>query len=320
LLQQDAIMFQNDIDSGQRTAVRSTATGSNPALRARRIASWLFPLPAVLVILLMMVFPVGYTFLLSFHRWFASSVTPPRWTGLENYIKLFTNDPRFFDALGRTLLFTLAAVTLQLILGIGMALLFNQNFRGRAIVRTLFLLPMVATPVAMSLIWLLIMNPVGGFLNWLLGLMGIPPGLWLSSAETVLPSLILIDTWQWSPLVMLMVLSGMTMLPSEPFEAAAIDGASWWQSFRMVMLPMLRPAIVVALLFRSIDALKTFDIIYGTTQGGPGFASETLNLYVYAQGFTYFELGYASTILVVFFTLVMSISVVFMLLRRRAEA
>ena len=313
-------MLEDDVDTRPYVTARSTRMNSNPALRAKRIASWLFPLPAILILLVMMVFPVGYTFVLSFHDWFASSVSPPQWTGLDNYIRLFTDDPRFFDALGRTLFFTLAAVTLQLILGTGMALLFNQNFRGRAIVRPLFLLPMVATPVAMSLIWLLIMNPVGGFLNWILSLMGIPPGLWLNSAETVLPSLILIDTWQWSPLVMLMVLSGMTMLPSEPFEAAAIDGASWWQSFRLVMLPMLRPAIVVALLFRSIDALKTFDIIYGTTQGGPGFASETLNLYVYSQGFTYFELGYASTILVAFFTLVMSISVILMLLRRRAEA
>ena len=200
-----------------------------------------------------------------------------------------------------------------------MALLFNQNFRGRNLVRTLFLLPMVATPVAMSLIWILIMNPVGGILNWLLGLLGIPPGLWLSSAETVLPSLILIDTWQWSPLIMLMVLAGMTMLPSEPFEAAAIDGASAWQSFRLVMLPMLRPTIMVALLFRSIDALKTFDIIFGTTQGGPGFASETLNLYIYTQGFTYFELGYAASILIFFFTLVMTVSIIFILLRRRSE-
>lgn len=313
-------MRLNGIATGRRNKLsRISDTSSNPMLRSARIASWLLPLPAALVILGMMVFPVGYTVWLSLHDWFASSVTPPKWIALDNYITLLTNDTRFIEALGRTILFTVAAVALQLVLGTGMALLFNQKFKGRNLVRTLFLLPMVATPVAMSLIWLLIMNPVGGVLNWTLKLFGLPPGLWLNSAETVIPSLVLIDTWQWSPLVMLMVLSGMTMLPTEPFEAAAIDGASPWQSFRLVMLPMLRPAIMVALLFRSIDALKTFDIIYGTTQGGPGFASETLNLYIYSQGFTYFELGYASAVLVVFFTIVMSVSIMFLLLRRRSE-
>ncbi len=298
---------------GARLASKQALQGSS------RLAPILLSLPALLVILGMMVFPVSYTVWLSFHSWFASSVTRPEWIGLDNYIKLITDDPRFLDAFGRTILFTVTAVALQLILGIAMALLFNQNFRGRGIIRTLFLLPMVATPVAMSMIWMLIMNPVGGVLNWFLGLFGIPPGLWLNSAKTVIPSLIIIDTWQWSPLIMLMVLAGMTMLPAEPFEAAAIDGASAWKSFRLVMLPMLRPTIMVALLFRSIDALKTFDIIFGTTQGGPGFASETLNLYIYTQGFTYFQLGYASAILVVFFTIVMSVSMMFILLRRRSE-
>ena len=312
-----------EAETAQKFSVKRLADWrrvSNPALRARRVASLLLPSPAVLVLIVMMVFPVTYTFWLSLHGWFASSVTPPKWIGLENYVSLLTRDARFADALGRTVVFTVVAVSIQLLLGIAMALLFNQSFRGRNIVRTLFLLPMVATPVVMSLIWMLMMNPVGGVLNWSLGLFGIPASRWLSSVDTVIPSLILIDTWQWSPLVMLMVLAGMTMLPVEPFEAAAIDGASRWQSFRLVMLPMLRPAIMVALLFRSIDALKTFDIIYGTTQGGPGFASETLNLYVYAQGFTYFELGYASAVLVVFFTIVMSVSVLFTLLRRRSEA
>ena len=171
----------------------------------------------------------------------------------------------------------------------------------------------------MSLIWMLILNPAFGVLNFVLKTFGLPPGLWLNSIETVIPSLILIDTWQWSPLIMLMTLAGMSMLPTEPFEAAAIDGASRWQSFRYVMLPMLRPTIMVALLFRSIDCLKTFDIIYGTTQGGPGTASETLNLYIYTTGFNYFKLGYAASILVVFFTIVMSVSVMLTLLRRRVE-
>lgn len=282
-------------------------------------AGFVFTIPALLVLLVMMVFPVVYTLWLSLHSWFASSISPPKWVGFQNFIKMFTADPRFFAALWRTIYFTITAVIIQLIIGVIMALIFNREFRGRKIVRTLFLMPMVATPVAMSLIWSLMMNPVGGILNWILRLFGMPSHLWLSSSNTVLTSLIIIDTWQWSPLIMLMVLAGMTMLPTEPFEAAAIDGASSWQSFRFIMLPMIRPIIIVALMFRTIDALKTFDIIFATTQGGPGFSSETLNIYIYTQGFTYFELGYASSILVFFFVLVISISTIFMLLRRKAE-
>lgn len=287
--------------------------------RGRLIASWLFPLPAILVVAVMLAYPVGYTVWLSLHDLSPFNLENPEWIGTENYAALL-KDTRFHAALERTAYFTLGALALQVALGLGMALLFNHNFVGRGVVRTLFLLPMVATPVAMSLIWMLILNPVDGVANWILETLGLPPQLWLNSADSVLPTLILMDTWQWSPLVMLMILAGMTALPHEPFEAAAIDGASWWQSFRFLMLPMLRPTIMVALMFRSIDCLKTFDIIYGTTQGGPGFASETLNLYIYKTGFDYFRLGYAAAALVVFFTLVLSVSLLLIILRRRTEA
>ncbi|MEW6578543.1 MAG: sugar ABC transporter permease [Chloroflexota bacterium] len=287
--------------------------------RSRLIASWLFPLPAVLVVLVMMAYPVGYTVWLSLHDLSPFNLNDPEWVGTENYSGLL-DDTRFHAALKRTVSFTAGAVTLQLLLGVGMALLFNHDFKGRGLVRTLFLLPMVATPVAMSLIWLLILNPVDGVANWALKLVGFSPQLWLNSADTVIPTLVLMDTWQWSPLIMLMVLAGMSVLPLEPFEAAAIDGASRWQSFRLIMLPLLRPTIMVALLFRSIDCLKTFDIIYGTTQGGPGFASETLNLYIYKTSFDYFRLGYAAAALVVFFTIVLGVSLLLIVLRRRAEA
>lgn len=287
--------------------------------RGQLIASWLFPLPAILVVTVMLAYPVGYTVWLSFHDLSPFNLANPEWIGTANYAALL-KDTRFHAALERTAYFTLGALTLQVALGLGMALLFNHNFAGRGVVRTLFLLPMVATPVAMSLIWMLILNPVAGVANWILETLHLPPQLWLNSAKSVLPTLMLIDTWQWSPLVMLMILAGMTALPHEPFEAAAIDGASWWQSFRFLMLPMLRPTIMVALMFRSIDCLKTFDIIYGTTQGGPGFASETLNLYIYKTGFDYFRLGYAAAALVVFFTLVLSVSLLLIILRRRAEA
>lgn len=292
---------------------------SSPLKRGRLIASWIFPLPAILVMIGMMAYPVGYTVWLSFHDMSAFNLNNPEWIGVQNYVNLF-DDARFHAALGRTAYFTVGALSLQVALGLGMALLFNHDFVGRGVVRTLFLMPMVATPVAMSLIWMLILNPVDGVANWILESLHLPAQLWLNSAGSVLPTLIMIDTWQWSPLIMLMILAGMTALPNEPFEAAAIDGASWWQSLRFLMLPMLRPTIMVAVMFRSIDCLKTFDIIYGTTQGGPGFASETLNLYIYKTGFDYFSLGYAAAALVVFFTIVLTVSLLLIVLRRRTEA
>ena len=140
----------------------------------------------------------------------------------------------------------------------------------------------------------------------------------MNDSFLALPTLVLVDIWQWTPIVMLMVLGGLTALPEEPFEAARIDGASTWQIFRYLTLPMLRPYIMVAALFRGIDALKTFDSIYVITRGGPGFASETLNLYIYATAFDYLHFGSSSAMLVIFFLIVLSLSAVLIGLRRKA--
>jgi multiple sugar transport system permease protein len=134
----------------------------------------------------------------------------------------------------------------------------------------------------------------------------------------VIPSLVLVDTWQWTPLIMLITLAGLAALPAEQYEAARIDGANRLQTFFYITLPLLRPTIMVAVLFRVIDALKQFDIIYVMTQGGPGNASETINLYLYQQGFSYFQMGYASSLVVVFFTLVVGVSFLFIRMRRAA--
>ncbi|HEX9277278.1 MAG TPA: sugar ABC transporter permease [Casimicrobiaceae bacterium] len=283
--------------------------------RAERRAGWWFIGPAALVLVLMLAFPLGYTVYLSFFEWFAAG-GPPRFAGLANYVQIAT-DSRFLWAVGRTLLYTVLAVGFEVILGIALALLFERPFVGRGPARTLFLLPMVATPVAIALVWLLMFDPATGVLNYLLTLVGLPKSVWVNDRWLALPSLVLVDVWQWTPLVMLIVLGGLTSLPREPFEAARIDGASRWQAFRYLTLPMLRPYIVVAALFRGIDALKTFDSIYVLTRGGPGFASETLNLYIYASAFDYLHMGYSSAMLVVFFVLILALSAALIAVRRR---
>jgi len=296
-----------------------TASSSN-AVRSRGISErrWplLFPAPAAIVLVIMMAFPIVYTLYLSFTNWTPTSLGSPKWIGLANYIKLLTADERFMNALGRTLLFTIVGVGVQCVLGVGLALIFNREFAGRGFFRTIFLMSMVATPVAIALVWMMILDINSGILNYLLNAVaGITVG-WLNDRSIVLWSMVLVDTWQWTPFIMLITLAGLSALPVEPYESAQIDGASSAQMFWHLTLPMLRPVLMVALMFRSIDALKTFDIIYVITGGGPAYASETLNLYAYAVGFSYFNMGYASAILALYFILVMGVSLMFIRLRR----
>lgn len=279
---------------------------------------WLLPAPAVITLLLLLVFPLAYTAYLSLHEWYASSVLGPQFVGLQNYVQLFARDERFWPAFVTTLLFTIGSVVLTVSLGLGIAHLLIRSFRGRGLARTFVLLPMIATPVAMALVWMTMMSPTIGVLNWLLSCIGIPPSAWVSSPKSVLAALLLVETWMWTPMTALICLAGLAALPGEPFESARVDGASSRQVFWHVTLPLLRATLVIAALFRTIDALKVFDIVYVMTEGGPGFSSETLNLYVFQTSFKYLNLGYASALIVVFFTLIAGISLLLIRVRRTA--
>lgn len=267
----------------------------------------------------MIVFPIGYTLYLSFFEWSMSGVQKPVWVFLDNYMHLLFEDERFWAAFGRTFYFTIAAMIFELVLGIAIALLFNRKFRGKNLVKTLFLLPMVSTPVAIGLVWLLIFEPTIGFGNQFLKFLGLEPLLWIASPDQAIPSLVLVDVWQWTPMISLILLASLATLPQENYEAAEIDGANVWQMFWKITLPLLMPTIFAAGLLRAIDALKTFDIIYAMTQGGPGFATETLNIYGFQLGFQYFQLGMTSAMLMLFFLLVLGISLLIIQLRRRLE-
>ncbi|MFY0544096.1 carbohydrate ABC transporter permease [Brevibacillus sp. H7] len=278
---------------------------------------WIYTMPAVLFVAVMMVFPVGYTLWLSFHEWDMSAVTPPLWVAFENYKTLF-QDELFMEALWLTFTFTVVAVVIETILGILLALLMNQHIVGKGLVKTLFLLPMVATPVAVGLVWILIYEPNIGIANVFLQALGLPPQEWLASPDLVMPSLIFIDVWEWTPMIALIVLAGLVSLPKDPYEAAIVDGANTFQVFWNITLPLLKPTIYSAVLLRLIDALKTFDIIYATTQGGPGTSSQTLNIYGYVLGFQYFKIGQASALLMIFFAIVLGLSVLMIVFRKKA--
>ena len=285
---------------------------------AERNLRILFPLPAIAFVALLMVFPVLYTLFLSFTNWNLTSGAPASLVGLRSYVRVLT-EPRFLDALGRTFLFTIFAVAIEGVLGVAVALTLNRAFVGKSVAKLLLLLPLVATPVAVGIVFNLFFDPTIGFFNFVLTSLGLPPGLWVSHQKTVLVSLVLVDVWQWTPMITLIVLAGLAGLPEEPVEAARIDGASEWQIIRLVTLPMVLPVILTALILRLIDALKTFDIIFAMTGGGPGYASETLNIMGFKYSFEYFRMGQAAVILVVLFLVVFSCSLAIMRLRAATE-
>jgi multiple sugar transport system permease protein len=165
-------------------------------------------------------------------------------------------------------------------------------------------------------VWTMMFHPQLGILNYLLSLVGLPPQLWVFHPATVIPSLVLVETWQWTPLVMLIVLGGLAAIPAEPYESALIDGATRWQIFRYISLPLIMPFLFIASMIRMIDAVKSFDIIFAITQGGPGSASETINLYLYSVAFVYYDVGYASAIVVVFFALIVALAGALLRLRQ----
>ncbi|TXT44522.1 MAG: multiple sugar transport system permease protein [Spirochaetes bacterium] len=278
----------------------------------------LFPLPAVVFVIVMMLFPVLYTLFLSFTNWNLTSGMPLRFSWFRSYARVL-GEPRFLDAIGRTFSFTALAVAAETILGLALALLLNREFKGKAVMKLILLLPLVATPVAIGIVWNLFFDPTIGLANFVLSLLGMQPSAWVSSPQTVIPSLVLVDIWQWTPMITLIVLAGLAALSPEPYESARVDGASSFQIFSKITLPMIAPTLLTAMILRSVDALKTFDIIYAMTGGGPGYASETMNVMAFKYSFEYFRMGQSSVILVFLFLLVLFLSMVIMRLRARFE-
>lgn len=281
-----------------------------------RHLKWVFTLPAVLFIGLMIAFPIVYTGKISLYEWSMSAITPPKWVGLDNYAQLL-KDPKFWNSMVLTLYHSSVSILLETVLGVAVALLFSRPFAGKRLVKTVMMLPMVATPVSIGLVWLLIYEPSIGLANQLLRKLGLSTQEWLGSVTQVMPSLILIDVWEWTPMIALIVIAGLATLPSDPYESADVDGATSLQKLVHITLPLLLPTIMTAVILRIIDLLKTFDTIYATTQGGPNFASQTLNLMIFDLAFVNFKLGSASALLIVFFLLILAMIFILMAIRKR---
>ncbi len=284
-----------------------------------RNLSWVFPLPAVAAVVLLVLGPIVTNLIFSVQNRSWGTFPPPSFAGLGNYVSVFTDD-RFWSSVLHMAYFTIIAVPAETVLGFLIALLLNRDFYLKGVVRSLVLLPMIATPVAVGLIWALMMNPELGVLNYFLQVLHLPRSLWATSSALAIPSIALVDIWEWTPFMALIILAALQSLRTDQLEAATIDGANAWQRLFRIIVPVIRPAIVIAVVLRTIDALKTFDIIYVITQGGPGTASETLNVYAFKSSFLYLRIGYASSLLVVLAIIVVGVAAFLNIWSRRERS
>lgn len=279
---------------------------------------WIFTLPVILFIVLMVAYPLFYTFRLSFHSWSMSAIKGMQWAGLKNYIQMFGSE-KFWIGCRNTLVYTGVCIFFETFFGVALAVFLNRRFRGMGLVRTASLLPIVATPVAVAMVWKMIYDPALGILAHILKQFGIPPIAWLGNPDTALAALMVVDIWEFTPQIMLICLGGLSGIPADCLEASEIDGATRWQTLTKVTLPLLSPTILVAMMLRLIDLLKTYDQIYATTQGGPGTSTQTINILAYKQAFENFKFGEASATIVMFFAVLVLVTIAFNILRKKAE-
>jgi multiple sugar transport system permease protein len=289
-----------------RTAKRA---GKANFYRRDRLSFLLLMGPPFLVIFVLTVVPFFYSVYLS--TWKMNFAMPQytRFVGLGNFIYMVTEDPYFWTIIRNTGVQVFGTVSLQVVVGVLLALLFSRPVRGMNVARSLLMLPMMATPVVIGVIWRFMVNPEFGIINYLLSLLNIPGPDWLGRPGLAMGTIIAADVWLSTPFVTVILIAGISSLPVEPFEAATVDGATSWQTFVHITMPLLSPVIWVAVMFRLIDALKRFDSIVIMTAGGPGNATETLNLFAYSNAFTMMDAGYGSALAVLLFLLIGFVSI-----------
>jgi multiple sugar transport system permease protein len=273
-------------------------------LRRSELLPYVLIAPAVAVLLALSIYPLIYSITVSLQ-------VGEAW-GVGNFTRL-ASDNFFLTAMAHTFVYTAAALTCEFLVGLGLALLLNAQIRGRSFFRASLLVPMMLPPVVAAIVWRLLLNPNFGAINGTLKQFGIDTDslTWTASPGLAMLSVIAVDVWQWTPFVFLVLLAGLQAIPQEPYEAALIDGSSRWQTFWHVTLPLLKPAILIVLLLRTMDLLRVFDQIFILTEGGPGFATETISLYIYRTAFRFFDFGYAAAMSFVLLALTNVISVVY---------
>lgn len=255
--------------------------------------------PAMIIILFFALVPLGYAMNVSLRFADLTRGGIKEFVGLENY-RTVLFDKFFWESISVTLIFTFFAVAIEMILGIFVAFLINGATVGKGIIRSLLILPLATAPAVTGLFWRYLYDTQFGLYNYFLGLLGLPQPNWLGDIKVALWAVIVFDIWQWMPYVALIVLAGLQSLPKEPFEAAELDGASYFKVLRRLTFPMLTPVLTLVCMLRTIDALRLYDAVAVLTRGGPGSTTETMTYYLYRQGLQFFRMDYASTMALLF--------------------
>ena len=263
----------------------------------------------------MALFPLGYSLLLGFREWkLASSQVAGRWVGLENYASLITDDPEFVEAVRATLVFVVADVVVAIGLALAIALLIRRDGRMNSLARVLMILPFVMSPALIGISFRFFLNPEFGIAQTLIGIVvpALQGKIWLADARLAMIAVIASDVWHWTPYMTLVLMGGLASVPKETEEAARIDGASPWRVFRDVTLPQLLPVLGIAVVLKTVFALKAFDTIFTLSNGGPGTSTQTLALFVYQVAFNQYDMGYAAAAAYVLTAVLLGLSAVYL--------
>jgi multiple sugar transport system permease protein len=267
-------------------------------------------LPTAIILLMVGIMPLVYSLALTLHDWTLGKPQGPIFIWFRNYGAV-VKDLRFWASLKTSFIFTAVAVSAEFVVGMALAVLFNRDFRGNRLVRTLLLIPMMLAPIVAGLIWRFMYNPQIGIMNFLLRLVHIKGPIWLGDPSVAMPAVVIVDVWQWAPFMFLMLFAGISSLPVDVFEAATVDGTSARQRFFLITLPLLRPIILVAVVIRVIDTLRVFDTIFVLTRGGPANITEVLSIYTYKVGMNFFRIGYATTMSYFLLVIITMVSKIF---------
>ncbi|MDN2582898.1 sugar ABC transporter permease [Aquibium sp. ELW1220] len=282
------------------------------------MSRWAFMGPAAIILGAMLAYPIFYTVEISFSRFDLMTFSAVEWIGWENYAHVL-DDYRFWSSMKVTLVYLVFALPLQIVLGFGIAFLINADWRGRGTVRALFIIPMVVAPVVAGGIWRMILDPLWGIMNWLIGLAGFAPLDWFGDPNLAMAAIVIIDTWRWTPFVVLIATAALLSLPRDIFEAAEIDGANWWSMLWSITLPLLVPIIAATFVVRWLGAVKMFDIALAATYGGPGGATNVINLFIYEEAFRSLRFAESAAMAVIVLVLTMVLTGIFLFGTRKLE-
>lgn len=287
--------------------------------RSDKASTWLFLAPALIFLAITALFPLLYSLYLSFYKLKLNLPNQsPAFVGLDNYIRMFT-DSMLHTSTWNTILFAVISVAMEVVLGLMLAMILCSDKMWARIVTSLFMIPMIMAPVAIGTMWRMMLDGTTGVINYLLSFLGIAPIQWLSNATMAKIAVLLVNVWQLTPWVAIICVAGLKALPSECIQAALVDGASPRQIFWQVVLPLVKPVLIIVVMMRFTDAFKVFDTIYTMTNGGPGTATKMLPNYIYEQGLKYYDAGYTAALAIVFVLTMTLVSMFFLKWRKKEE-